>query len=78
MKVAVSLPDELFADADLVAQKLKISRSQLYAKAIARFLEEQGPDPVTDKLNELAEVIHSAPHGTEAGRLLIDQGSWEW
>lgn len=77
MKVAVSLPDELSQRADEMASRLGLSRSQLYAKAVRGFLEEQGDDPVTRKLDELAEELGSGP-GRVAGRQLIDQGAWEW
>ena len=41
MKTAISLPDELFAAAEKLAERLGVSRSQLYATALAehyRFL----------------------------------------
>jgi hypothetical protein len=53
MKTAVSLPDPLFAAAEAAAKRLRISRSKLYATAIARFLEEQRSSGVTERLNEV-------------------------
>jgi metal-responsive CopG/Arc/MetJ family transcriptional regulator len=41
MKTAVSLPDPLFRDADRAAKRLGISRSELYARALAEFLERE-------------------------------------
>jgi metal-responsive CopG/Arc/MetJ family transcriptional regulator len=38
VKVAVSLPDELYERADAAATSLGMNRSQLYARAIARLL----------------------------------------
>ncbi|WP_181780534.1 CopG family ribbon-helix-helix protein [Pseudonocardia pini] len=77
MKIAVSLPDELYARADEVAARLGLSRSQVYARALEQFLEDQGEDPVTAALDEL--VASQEPGaGAAAGRALIDAGAWEW
>jgi predicted transcriptional regulator len=53
MKTAVSLPDELFRQAEAAARRLGISRSQLYAKAVAEFLDRQRTGAVTKRLNEI-------------------------
>lgn len=39
MKTAISIPDPLFERADLLARRFHISRSELYARAIKRFVE---------------------------------------
>lgn len=77
MKVAISVPDELFERADEVADRLGLSRSQVYARAIEQFLDAQGDDPVTVKLNELADQFEPAL-SSAAARRLIDSGQWEW
>ena len=41
MKTAVSLPDELFRQAEAAAKKLRMSRSKLYATALSEFLDRQ-------------------------------------
>jgi hypothetical protein len=38
MKASISIPDPLFKDADRVANRLGLSRSQLYAQAVAEFI----------------------------------------
>jgi metal-responsive CopG/Arc/MetJ family transcriptional regulator len=53
MKTAVSLPDALFAEAEAAAKRLRMSRSKLYATALARFLKEHGSRGVTDLLNDV-------------------------
>ena len=77
MKVAVSLPDSLSERADDMASRLGLNRSQLFATAIEQYLGERGDDPVTSKLDELAEEFGEAP-GETVGRRLIDSGAWEW
>lgn len=60
MKTAVSLPDPLFEEADDLAQKLGISRSELYARAIAAFLREHDRSGVTEALDRLYAKEDSA------------------
>ena len=77
MKVAVSLPDALFKDADRFAARAGMNRSQLYARAIEAFLAAQDSDPVTQALDDLADEMGSSA-GAGTGRALIDGGLWEW
>jgi metal-responsive CopG/Arc/MetJ family transcriptional regulator len=51
MKTAVSMPDDLFRLAEATARRLRVSRSELYSKAIAEFLKGQNGNAVTERLN---------------------------
>ena len=51
MKVAISIPDPVFAAAEQLAKELRVPRSQLYADAVAQYLERRGAAAVTAKLN---------------------------
>jgi len=53
MKTAVSMPDELFRKAEATARRLRVSRSELYAKAIAEFLKQQDGNAITERLNQV-------------------------
>jgi len=53
MKTAVSLPDELFQMGEAAARRLRVSRSELYAKALAEFLKSQEENSITQRLNDL-------------------------
>jgi antitoxin MazE6 len=53
MKTAVSMPDDLFRQAEATARRLRVSRSQLYAKAIAEFLKRQDRNAITERLNDV-------------------------
>jgi metal-responsive CopG/Arc/MetJ family transcriptional regulator len=53
MKTAISIPDRVFRSAEQLAQRLGISRSELYARAIAALIEEHRDDLVTSRLNEI-------------------------
>jgi len=53
MKTAVSLPDDLFEAADSLAERLGVSRSELYARAVAEYLAKHRDENVTERLNEV-------------------------
>ena len=53
MKTAVSIPDEVFDMADALAGKLGISRSQLYANAVAEFVAKHRMRDITARLNDV-------------------------
>jgi predicted transcriptional regulator len=53
MKTAVSVPDDLFRLAEGAARRLRVSRSHLYATALAEFLKRQQASAVTERLNEV-------------------------
>lgn len=53
MKTAISVPDRIFAEAEAVARRLGITRSELYAKAVAAFLLAHRRRNVTEALDRV-------------------------
>jgi hypothetical protein len=53
MKTAVSVPDDMFRMAEATARRLRVSRSKLYATAIAEFLKRQQGNAITERLNDV-------------------------
>lgn len=53
MKTAISIPDALFESADALAGRLGMSRSHLYASAIAEYVAKHLEAKVTDRLNKV-------------------------
>lgn len=51
MKTAISIPDKLFRAADQYAKSHGVSRSQLFAQAVAQYLEQHPTDHITKQLN---------------------------
>lgn len=51
MKVALSIPNDLFDSAESLSKKLGVSRSRLYATALAEFLAKHRGRRTTDRLN---------------------------
>lgn len=65
MKIAVSIPDPVFQSAEKLAARLGVSRSQLYARALASLVEQHSEDVITSKLNEI--------YGPEGGESSLDK-----
>ena len=53
MKTAISIPDNIYKASMKAAKKLGISRSELYVKAVAEYLEGRFPLEVTKALDEV-------------------------
>jgi len=47
MKTAISLPDDLFKSGDSLAKRLGVSRSELYARALADFVAKYKTSQLT-------------------------------
>jgi metal-responsive CopG/Arc/MetJ family transcriptional regulator len=60
MKTAISIPDSIFRAAEKLAQRLGITRSELYANAVAEYLQNHRNDEVTKKLDEIYEKESSS------------------
>lgn len=79
MKTAVSLPDEVFRDAERHAKRTRKSRSQLYAEAIAEYLARHAPDAVTERMNAVVTDLGPAatdPFVTAAARRTLKSVEW--
>jgi metal-responsive CopG/Arc/MetJ family transcriptional regulator len=64
MKTAISIPDSIFRAAEKLAHRLGISRSELYANAVAEYIQEHRNDKVTKKLDEIYEKDSSSLDST--------------
>jgi HSP90 family molecular chaperone len=53
MKTAVFIPCPIFQSAELLARKLYVSRSRLFANAVAEYVRAHATQNVTAKLNQL-------------------------
>lgn len=51
MKTAISLPDEVFIQAEKLSRRKHMSRSELYATAIRWFIEKESGTSITEQLN---------------------------
>ena len=61
MKIAISIPDKIFRAAERLATRLGVSRSQLYANAVAEFLARHRGDRLKERLDEVYSEEPSGP-----------------
>jgi len=78
MKTAVSIPDDVFEEAERLAADLETSRSQLYSRALREFVARHAPDRLTEAMNRVVDAV-----GTEvdefsrrAARRVLEQVEW--
>lgn len=51
MKTAISVPDATFERVEVAAKRLGVSRSQFFARAAERWLDELGQDGITKEID---------------------------
>ena len=82
MKTAVSLPDQLYEEAERTAQSLGIPRSQLFAKALEEFIATHKRKNITERLNQVYSGVGQTrletvgDVGIEAIRNLTKNDTW--
>jgi predicted transcriptional regulator len=78
MKTAISLPDEVFAQAERLARRLKKSRSQLYREAVVEYLARREGDAVTEAMNRVVEQVRgeSRAFTNAAARQTLEHVEW--
>jgi len=78
MKTAISIPDELFNDAERLARALKKSRSRLYGDALREYVARHSADEVTEALDVIcAEATSSdSDFAVTAARNTLERSDW--
>jgi metal-responsive CopG/Arc/MetJ family transcriptional regulator len=77
MKVAVSIPDEVYEEADRVAARKQLNRSELYTRALRRLLAEEAEDELTRRIDATCDSS-SEDLAPLARADLIETSLWEW
>ena len=57
MKVAVSIPDPIFAEAEALAKLSRLTRSGLYSRALSAYVASHAPDRITELANAAADAM---------------------
>lgn len=69
VKTAVSIPDRIFEEAERLAKERGLSRSELYARAVAEYVKHQRHAGVREQL----DAVYEAAPETSALDPLIDR-----
>jgi predicted transcriptional regulator len=78
MKTAISIPDEVFRDADELATRTGTSRSALYSRAIAEYVDRHSSDSVTAAMDSALLLLDEGidPFVTEASLSALARSEW--
>jgi hypothetical protein len=78
MKTAISIPDNLFEEAERLAAELRTSRSQLYSRALREYVTRHAPDRLTEAMNRVVDEvgIEVDEFSRQASRRVLEQVEW--
>lgn len=78
MKTAISIPDPIFEEAEALASDLGLSRSELFTKAVARFIAAEKYKSVTEQLNAVYSTEHAVLDDSLAKMQYESIGHEDW
>lgn len=75
MKTVVSIPDEVFEQAERLAAELATSRSQVYSRALRELLVRRAPDQLTAAMDRVVDEVggEGNPFGQRAASLVFER-----
>ena len=72
MKTAISLPDETFERVEAAAKRLGVSRSEFFARAAERWLNDLDDDHTTEAINQaIADLPSDTAFTGKAAQALL-------
>lgn len=78
MKTSVSVPDDVFFSADRLAKRLKVTRSELYRRALSEYVFRHSTDMVTETLDRVCCTLNNdaTPFVSAAARRVLEDCDW--
>jgi antitoxin MazE6 len=78
MRITISIPDDVFANADRLARRLGMSRSLLYSEALREYAMRRLGPVMTKTLNRLCDELSGTDHAfaIAASRRCLRRASW--
>jgi hypothetical protein len=78
MKTAVSIPDEVFEEAERLAHRARRSRSEVYSAALKEYVARHSPDEVTEAMDRVCATIGDQPDTFvgAAARRVFERSEW--
>jgi metal-responsive CopG/Arc/MetJ family transcriptional regulator len=78
MKTMVSIPDNVFEEAERLANELQTSRSQLYSRALQELIARHAPDRLTEAMNRVVDEVGGEidEFSPRASRRVLEQVEW--
>ncbi len=77
MKTAISIPDEVFEQAEELARRTGKSRSEIYSRAVREYVARYSTDALTQALDDVWDAEPAkAAFGREAARRTFERSEW--
>ena len=78
MKTAVSIPDQVFEQAERLARRTRKSRSHVFSDALREYIARHSPDDVTEAMNRVCGEVRgeSDPFVAAAARQVLERSEW--
>jgi metal-responsive CopG/Arc/MetJ family transcriptional regulator len=78
MKIAVSIPDDLFERAERLRWQERRSRSKVFAAALTEYVARHAPDEVTGAMNRVCADLNTVSDDFihTASRRILEQSEW--
>jgi metal-responsive CopG/Arc/MetJ family transcriptional regulator len=78
MKTAISIPDQVFEQAERLARRTKRSRSQFFSDAVREYIARHSGDEITDAMNRVVDSVgtDADPFVAAASRRTLEQVEW--
>jgi len=78
MKTAISIPDDVFDEAEALARRMKKSRSEIYGRAVREYVARHSAGKVTEALDDLlcAEGVAVDDFAEAAARHTLRRSEW--
>jgi metal-responsive CopG/Arc/MetJ family transcriptional regulator len=78
MKTAVSIPDQVFEQAERLARRTRRSRSHIFSSALREYVARHSPDEVTEAMDRVCAQVGEQrdPFGDVAARATLERSEW--
>ena len=78
MKVAVSIPSDLFERVEQLRREQRRSRSNLFAVALAEYVARHDSDEVTEAMNRVCANVNTEPDDLvrTASQRVLERSEW--
>ena len=78
MKTAVSIPDQVFEQAERLARRTRKSRSHVFSSALREYVARHSPDEVTEAMDRVCQQLGEPvdPFMARAARRTLERIEW--
>lgn len=78
MKVAVSIPTQLFERVERLRQQQGCSRSKVFSAALGEYIARHASDEVTEAMNRVCANVNTEPDDfiRTVGRRALERSEW--